>query len=507
MKRYLLRGAIIVLWLAMMGWLLYREVVLPATRTVEFTRAPAMPRDYWMGVYLGETERAGFINIRTRPEDWEGAPGSQMRLSARVRLNLFGYDADMAVSGQAWMAEDARHAIFDYTLIAGESESRIHGALRDGTLNAVLSAAGVDTPFTFPVSEELMLSTGLGGPAMDLPLLNPGDEVYIDSFDPASMSMGKARLTCTGRETLEVAGEKVDTRVISIDMGGITSRAWVSDTQETLKLQTPLGLMIKKITAQEALAPVAASDRVSLVEQMMVRPTGVQLKRGAARVLARIDTPADLQLPSGPWQAAQGDGVYLLLAANDPAEFPKEHLSSEEREAALLSDPLVNAEDEGIQAAAAEAVGGVADDWDKALALYDWIYRNLRKVPTLSVPTAVDVLRTRQGDCNEHTVLYCAMARAVGLPSRIAVGLVYSEVLGGFGYHAWPEVHVGGWIPLDPTLGQPVADATHIKLLNGGLDKWASLVGFMGQISIEIIEAGGMVETEMEVEDERQMRQ
>ena len=38
----------------------------------------------------------------------------------------------------------------------------------------------------------------------------------------------------------------------------------------------------------------------------------------------------------------------------------------------------------------------------------------LEKKPTVSLPSAREVLRTRIGDCNEHTVLYVAMARAAG---------------------------------------------------------------------------------------------
>jgi transglutaminase-like putative cysteine protease len=58
----------------------------------------------------------------------------------------------------------------------------------------------------------------------------------------------------------------------------------------------------------------------------------------------------------------------------------------------------------------------------------------------VSLPSAREVLRTRVGDCNEHTVLYVAMARALGMPAPIAVGLVF--VYGAFYDHAWPEVYL-----------------------------------------------------------------
>jgi transglutaminase-like putative cysteine protease len=73
------------------------------------------------------------------------------------------------------------------------------------------------------------------------------------------------------------------------------------------------------------------------------------------------------------------------------------------------------------------------------------------------VPVAAEVLRRMSGDCNEHTALYVALARAAGIPSRVALGLVYED--GFFCYHAWPEIYAGRWIAVDPTLGQFPADA------------------------------------------------
>jgi transglutaminase-like putative cysteine protease len=96
------------------------------------------------------------------------------------------------------------------------------------------------------------------------------------------------------------------------------------------------------------------------------------------------------------------------------------------------------------------------------------------------------------GDCNEHTALYVAMARALGIPSRIAVGLV--SVRGAFYYHAWPEVYLeegkgrGMWLPVDPTLNEFPADGTHVRLARGGLEKQAVILPLIGRLKITILE-------------------
>jgi transglutaminase-like putative cysteine protease len=102
------------------------------------------------------------------------------------------------------------------------------------------------------------------------------------------------------------------------------------------------------------------------------------------------------------------------------------------------------------------------------------------------------VLRTKVGDCNEHTALYVAMARSIGIPARIAVGLAYTR--GAFFYHAWPEVYIeegrsrGLWLPVDPTFNQFPADATHIRLARGGLDRQAVILPMIGKIKMTIVD-------------------
>jgi transglutaminase-like putative cysteine protease len=116
----------------------------------------------------------------------------------------------------------------------------------------------------------------------------------------------------------------------------------------------------------------------------------------------------------------------------------------------------------------------------------------LEKKPTMSIPSAREVLRTKVGDCNEHTALFVAMARAIGIPARIDVGLVF--VRGAFYYHAWPEVYIdegdgrGLWLPVDPTLNQFPADATHVRLARGGLEKQTVILPLVGRLKMTILD-------------------
>jgi transglutaminase-like putative cysteine protease len=106
---------------------------------------------------------------------------------------------------------------------------------------------------------------------------------------------------------------------------------------------------------------------------------------------------------------------------------------------------------------------------------------------TVGVPSAAHVLAARAGDCDEHARLFVALARAVGLPARIASGLAY--VNGKFYYHAWAEVRLGDWVPVDPTFGQFPADAAHVRLVLGGPAQQAALLRLMGSLRIDVLSA------------------
>jgi hypothetical protein len=133
-----------------------------------------------------------------------------------------------------------------------------------------------------------------------------------------------------------------------------------------------------------------------------------------------------------------------------------------------------------------EIAGEETDPFAVAERLMTWVYRNVHKRPVVTVPSALEVLRTLVGDCNEHSVLLTALLRSTGIPARINVGLVYAR--GKFFYHAWTEAYLGKWISMDSTLNQMPTDATHIKMIEGGLLRQVDIIGLMGKLNLEIVD-------------------
>ena len=100
------------------------------------------------------------------------------------------------------------------------------------------------------------------------------------------------------------------------------------------------------------------------------------------------------------------------------------------------------------------------------------------------MPNALQVLNRGPGDCNEHTQLFVALARAAGLPARIAAGLAYVD--GKFYYHAWPEVLLKDWVAGRSNFGQFPADAAHLRFVIGGVARQTELLRLMGNLKIDV---------------------
>lgn len=151
----------------------------------------------------------------------------------------------------------------------------------------------------------------------------------------------------------------------------------------------------------------------------------------------------------------------------------------------LKPEPFLEVNHPEIVALASRLADGSRDPRLIAQRINQWVHDSVRKEVTIGIPSALHVLHTRRGDCNEHTQLYVALARAAGVPARIASGLAYVD--GKFYYHAWPEVLLRGWVAVDPTFGQFPADASHLRFVLGGLGRQAELLRLVGALRIDVI--------------------
>jgi hypothetical protein len=162
----------------------------------------------------------------------------------------------------------------------------------------------------------------------------------------------------------------------------------------------------------------------------------------------------------------------------------------------LASTSMLQSDDPLIRTSAEEAIAGETDAWKAAQAIERWVHVGIaKKHMGVAFASALEVCKNREGDCTEHAVLLAALARAVGIPARVAMGTVY--LTGIFGGHAWTEVWIAGrWYALDAALGRHgFVDPLHVTLGRLALEEgtygleFASFMDALGGLGVDVLEA------------------
>ncbi|MBC8359619.1 MAG: transglutaminase domain-containing protein [Candidatus Aminicenantes bacterium] len=164
----------------------------------------------------------------------------------------------------------------------------------------------------------------------------------------------------------------------------------------------------------------------------------------------------------------------------------------------LKSTSFCQSDDSEIQKVAREIVSQEKNSWKAAKKIAEWVKKVMTPNYDVGFASAKETLKNREGDCSEYTVLTVTLCRAVGIPARAAVGIMYANEI--FAYHMWPEVYVGRWISLDAKWlavdkksGEYYTDATHIKFGHSLLDEnifkemAQAISEIVGKLKLEVI--------------------
>ena len=475
----------VVLWIAQMG-LIARRALQASSVTLGGDLSRYGSSAQWKGVY-SRGEKIGYLVGQTLPRD----DGYELQEDGQLQMTLLGASTAARLHTSAVVDREFNLRSFEFSLDPGTGAISVKGDVDGTALRLTVATPSGTRSETRRLAEPPALSLNLSR-RLAAAGLKPGMHLELPVFDPATMRNAPMTIDVEEREVVRAADRPVPAFKVRTSFGGIASTSWITDVGEVVREESPLGFMVVKETRERALSlavsgevqgdmydaaavvpdPPRAIDDPSSVERLRVRLTGVDL------------SGPDVQ---GGGQTVTGDRVEIVDTKTLPAERTAEPL-----EPYLRPEMFIESDAPEIVAEARKAVAGVSGNRAQAERLVRYVNDLLEKKPTVSLPSALEVLRTRVGDCNEHTALYVAMARALDIPSRIAVGLVYLR--GAFYYHAWPEVFVaetdgsGRWMPVDPTLNQFPADPTHVRLARGGLDKQAIVLQVMGRAKMAILD-------------------
>jgi len=469
---------IVLLWLGLMGMLVRREraadgldasLLSPAAEPAE----PGADAVEWYGVYQREQKIGHARRVERRTAD-----GWVLEDESRLVLAMLG--APQTVTTTLHAETDADYGLrrFRFVLVSPAATFAASGVSDGMMLEVRYGPEGHSETLTIPLSEPVHFQSTLR-PRLAAAWPEPGARFTHQVFSPMSLRREPVRVRVEGRETIE----GVETLRIVEESQGIESRAWIDRRGRAVREQGSLGFVLRRESAEVARSGIDGGH-VDLVATTRVPFAGtITDPRGLRRLVVRVTGEAANRVPDAPpRQRVTGDVVRITR--EDPGAVSAGPADDLDRYRA--PSPFVESDDPAIVARARAIVGAATTAHDKVRRVLDWVAKNVEQEPSLTIPSARDVLRMRRGDCNEHAVLVAALLRAAGVPARIVAGLAYAG--DGFYFHAWNEVWLDGWVSADAVFEQMPVDATHLKLLEGGPERHVGLAEVVGRLALARLE-------------------
>lgn len=367
-----------------------------------------------------------------------------------------------------------------------------------------------ETEKRYPFDPEGRMTWGLMKLLREKGFQEPGNvfetKMYAADFGMASTT--RAKIMSLGEKTITIKGEerKVYQNEITLltEMGEMKTVNWLDQDGFAVKTQMQMGgipIEIKQCSESDAKTSGDPEDFLFQTLLFLDReiPPNATSVRFNVQVLHGEMTP---KLFSNRNQKIEWINRKNLIvdvraepwSANSLRKESHQKVDPEYRESNLMID----SKDKLIRQLAKNAGQGSKNIIDLSENLFRFTHQYIRhKNFSVGFGTAGETARSREGDCTEHAVFLAALGRVLGIPTRVATGLVFMREFENkkniMGFHMWTEFHLNGkWRTLDSALKKIGSHADRITFSVSSLNQDSLLeIGFslaemIGNIKVEI---------------------
>jgi hypothetical protein len=466
----------------------------------------------WYGIYL-QGAKVGHSVTRTRTVEEDGQTLVETTSSMTLVPARGSTTTPMKMSATSVETTEGEMLRFNTTTVSGKGPVTASGRVSNGQLAIASSTTGAkslkwsDEYRGIHAWEKILAHSPPGeGEVRRFQALH---ELFLVVV-PNRLVGGKWEETSTPSGTKKL--RRFDHRMTLPDGSQQLTQIWTDASGTWVKSRLDAqDIELHRMPREAALAE--PTETINLVDDTMIRlDPPIANPRGTKWVRYRVTFPRgapERAFATGPMQAVRGvdqNTVELVVRAVSPTTQLSEATGGETFAAEgaapdstfLKPNHYIAANDPRVAAMARTVATDERDPWRLAVALEQHVHTAIEQFDYgQAFLTAAEVIETGKGDCSEYAVLLAAILRARGIPSRVAIGLVYVENAAAMGYHMWTEAWINGrWVGLDATQGAGGIAADHIKVaatsLEGGLADPALLS--LGQLlgakpKIEVIES------------------
>jgi hypothetical protein len=330
--------------------------------------------------------------------------------------------------------------------------------------------------------------------------LKPGEAMKFRVFMPSQLEAVEVAVRFVAEESIEIDGRSHKARHIEqtlfLPSGPMTLQSWTDAAGEPLRSELPMfGMKLEMVLSTEAAAAHrdAPTDLFSATVVDAPRALPERERAGDLKYALELnDAKVASNIPGGEQTLTQDGKNWSLLIDLPPLTAATQKTLVDAK--ALQASAWVQSDAPEIIAFAKKSAGTVKDPGAQMLGLQSAVSQHIEnKNLRVGYASALEALRMREGDCTEHALLLAAAGRALGIPTRVAVGLAYIDQFAGhknaFVPHAWAQALIDGhWTSFDAALGG--FDSGHIALAVGSGDPatFYGSIGLLGNLKIRSIE-------------------
>ncbi len=445
---------------------------------LQYTLATLPFTEYWSGFEF-DHDRVGYGRFTITPT----ATGDYLiETETRMQFRMLGTDKHFHYLTRDRVDQNLTLLSFTHEYQMDNSLLHVQGYVAGDALHATItSASGIhqqtlalDAPL-YPYTAQLLYPL-LAGLKLDA-------HYQYQVYEAEAQRIHQVNQQVTAHEYTR----NIPTWRIATDINHDQTTSWLSNEGLPVQEQAANGNIQGYLLEPERASTFLehASTRETLLDFSLVRTSQrLHRPRELQRMVVELTGLGDFTMPTEGSQQCQrqnSDSYTCTISTRDQS-----HTAPSPQ--ALASNPTIPTGHTRLQQLTTQLTDNITQPKEQINALVDWIHTHIRG-EAIDAFSAMDVLDQGRGECQGQTFLYTAMARTLGIPTRVVNGLVYAPEYGGFLYHTWAESWDGSaWHSVDPILGQIPADATHIKLIYGeNLADFAPLTTLMGQLSASIL--------------------
>lgn len=469
------------------------KLLLPALLLAFANVTQTPPQTQYLGVYTNGIKTGYSYSVEQKVE-LDGKPVLLTNARWVNSISVGGTVQKSTVDTASWSTLD-NHLIRDFTKIDAGGVTTVSVVYNEKTVEVDIEEKGKKRHKSIPVPDGPFFADPIKVISERVP--KPGDKFTLWVFEPLAQEFTKVELQTVGPAEY-VQGGKKSTAMLTLGKGdgGVTLRYFIGANGELVHQELPYGMVMHAETKEEALAnPAADSDVPDLIESASIKmDKEVKDPLTLTSLKIRVKRADMSKFPSDTNQTITPDGDGWIVDVHPAAIGKSTPMSIEEAAKGYekFTQPAryLTSEDRKIKELAAKLVSKSKNVADAAIAIRKYVNKAMIPEIVLGIPRdATEIMQDQRGKCTDYAILYGALMRAAGIPTRLCSGLITGSDT--FYYHAWNEFWDGkGWVEVDPVFDTGAFSACHIKLAQGDAEE-AFKIPFIDpkQVTIQLLES------------------